>query len=39
MLPLEKAGFGGECTKVVRRFLYDEKHLHCEYIYVFRGIS
>lgn len=30
MLPLEKAGFGGECTKVVRRFLHDEKHLHCE---------
>lgn len=30
MLPLEKAGFGGECTKVVRRFLYDKKHLHCE---------
>lgn len=30
MLPLEKAGFGGECTKVVRRFLYGEKHLHCE---------
>lgn len=30
MLPLVKAGFVGECTKVVRRFLYDEKHLHCE---------
>lgn len=37
MLPLEKAGFGGEYTKVARLFLYDEKHLHCEWC--FHGIS
>lgn len=30
MLFLEKVGFGGECIKVVRRFLYDEKYLYCE---------